>query len=504
MLDVMQGDIGNGSHAYMKLTPDVEVTIEERDCLEQGKPVERETMRPETYMAPVQEPIAEIELLQDASNVYASPNLYKPYRYKRTGDNVSYITSLWQDLDNCTESEALHALENSELPEPTFIVNSGGGVHIYWVLSYKLPAVNYSTSWRKVMHYIADKLKTGLPEGSAAIVDTRVIDIARVMRIPTSYNVKRECYSSFISFKPTLLYDFLGDFYTPYIQIPKEKSVKKPVFKRGYSKSSEDIYKDKPSKVNYYNQYMREDIVKLVKLRNGDVEGYRNSMLFYLYLLKETEQQTRYVNELFNQPLTEREVASILQSDCKEYPKRETVFKNLNVTEEEEKHLRCLTSEYTAQFKKDCIKDIDRMSKTIGQCEKQAKELYWGTYVNLSPRNQKEMEERTGIPVRTLQRYVRHKRGEKEFMEEKTRLIATLIEVASELIDTIALMVLEPSLSENLHKLQEKSEGLQKRVKALQNIVSNSPEVAAYMGQVEELEKKSAEIRDFTNRKKTA
>lgn len=510
MLDVMQGDIKRGSHAYMKLTPEVEVAIEERDCLEQGKLVEKETVKPETYLSPVEETIKEIELLQDASNVYASPNLFKPYCYKRNGENVSYITSLWQDLDNCTEAEAIQAIENSGVPTPTFIVNSGGGVHIYWVLSYKLPAENYSNSWRKVMHYIADKLKTGLPEGSTAIVDTKVIDIARVMRIPTSYNVNRECYSSFISFEPDLLYDFLGDFYTPYTQMLKEKSDRKPVLKRWYSKPSaegikgEDVYTDKPSRINYYNQYMREDIVKLVKLRKGDVEGYRNSILFYLHLLKETEKQILYVNDLFNPPLTAREVGAILESDYKNYPKRNTVFAALNITEEEERHMRCLTSEYTAQLKKECSEAIDRVSRTIGQCEKQAKELYWGAYVNESTRNQKEMEEYTGIPVRTLRSYKKYSRGENDFMEEKTRLIATLIEVASEVIDTISLLLLDPSLSENLHKLQEKATGLSERVKTLQRIIADSPEVTAYMEQIEELEKKSAEIRNFTNRKKTA
>ena len=52
MLDVMQGDIKRDSHAYMKLTPEVEVAIEERDCLEQGKLVEKETVKPETYLSP--------------------------------------------------------------------------------------------------------------------------------------------------------------------------------------------------------------------------------------------------------------------------------------------------------------------------------------------------------------------------------------------------------------------------------------------------------------------
>ena len=289
----------------------------------------------------------------------------------------------------------------------------------------------------------------------------------------------------------------------------KEKSDRKPVRKRGYSTPSEegikdeDVYTDKPSRINYYNQYMREDIVKLVKLRKGDVEGYRNSILFYLHLLKETEKQILYVNDLFNPPLTAREAGAILESDYKNYPKRNTVFAALNITEEEERHMRCLTSEYTAQLKKECSEAIDRVSRTIGQCEKKAKELYWGAYVNVSTRNQKEMEEYTGIPLRTLRSYKKYSRGVNDFMEEKTRLIATLIGVAYEVIDTISLLLLDPSLSENLHKLQEKATGLSERVKTLQRIITDSPEVAAYMEQIEELEKKSAEIRNFTNRKKT-
>ena len=52
---------------------------------------------------------------------------------------VRTVRVLWADLDHCTVEEALRRCEAAGLPRPSVIVNSGNGVHLYWLLGDPLP-----------------------------------------------------------------------------------------------------------------------------------------------------------------------------------------------------------------------------------------------------------------------------------------------------------------------------------------------------------------------------
>ena len=66
----------------------------------------------------------------------------------RKADNVSHLKSLFLDLDcgegkpYATQHEAIKALQEFcralRIPKPSVIVNSGRGVHVYWVLDLSL------------------------------------------------------------------------------------------------------------------------------------------------------------------------------------------------------------------------------------------------------------------------------------------------------------------------------------------------------------------------------
>ncbi len=115
----------------------------------------------------------------------------------RTATNVTGAYAFWGDIDcglnkavsgkgYINEDEALIALQEfckrACLPMPTFIIASGGGLHVYWVLdsfiscekwqSYaiKIKALNHALS------FLAD--------------DTRTADIASVLRMPGTLNHK--------------------------------------------------------------------------------------------------------------------------------------------------------------------------------------------------------------------------------------------------------------------------------------------------------------------------
>ncbi|GIW97575.1 MAG: hypothetical protein KatS3mg111_0908 [Pirellulaceae bacterium] len=47
---------------------------------------------------------------------------------------IRQVRTLWADIDDCSSREALARCRQSELPQPSAVVNSGHGVHLYWSL----------------------------------------------------------------------------------------------------------------------------------------------------------------------------------------------------------------------------------------------------------------------------------------------------------------------------------------------------------------------------------
>ncbi len=89
-------------------------------------------------------------------------------------DNCLTSKVIWADLDNVTYRQAMNRLEKTRLPYPTMVVNSGHGIHFYWVLKQ-----------RQGQQVKAINEKVAILLGS----DPKVTDISRVMRIPGSVNI---------------------------------------------------------------------------------------------------------------------------------------------------------------------------------------------------------------------------------------------------------------------------------------------------------------------------
>ena len=115
----------------------------------------------------------------------------------REAANAAGACAFWLDID-CGEEKAGagkgyatvdHAVvalsqfcENAGLPEPTHIVHSGGGLHIYWVLNAAIP--------RETWQAYARLLKA-VTKACGLLADaTRTADIASVLRLPGTLNHK--------------------------------------------------------------------------------------------------------------------------------------------------------------------------------------------------------------------------------------------------------------------------------------------------------------------------
>lgn len=103
----------------------------------------------------------------------------KPHGKRGTKADALYLTALWCDLDKVTTPIAL---ENTEL-KPTVIICTGGGFHGYWLLNAPLAITTTN----------APQIERALKGIALATKgDTKVAELARVMRLPNTVNTKPE------------------------------------------------------------------------------------------------------------------------------------------------------------------------------------------------------------------------------------------------------------------------------------------------------------------------
>ena len=110
----------------------------------------------------------------------------------RKADNVRHIKALFLDLDcgqgkpYSTQTDALTALsgfcKHYKLPKPTIAVNSGRGIHIYWVLNHP----HSREEWLPV----AERLKAACTEYKLDADPVVTADAARILRVPNTHNFK--------------------------------------------------------------------------------------------------------------------------------------------------------------------------------------------------------------------------------------------------------------------------------------------------------------------------
>ena len=121
-----------------------------------------------------------LEQLQEYQ-IFIDKNIYFGVysRRKRNGTATGCKTTgaLWLDFDNMNLQQVKESITKTELPSPSIYINSGHGIHTYWLLDKRTGAE--VTPILKAMTII-----TG--------ADTRATDKARIMRLPGSTNVKGE------------------------------------------------------------------------------------------------------------------------------------------------------------------------------------------------------------------------------------------------------------------------------------------------------------------------
>lgn len=285
------------------------------------------------------------ELDLTGENIYITLNtFFKPYRRLEC---IKELNALFIDLDyyktKFTKEQIIMNLEqdyfNKIIPSTNYIIDSGRGLALIWLIN-KVPSKALPL-WKAIEEYLYKQLK----EFGA---DRQALDATRILRVPGSVNSKSKTVVSIID-----EYDYIYDLreiqkeFLPELK-PKEK-------KKGRPKKVNYVYRERSL---YYARI--QDITKLCELRNYDLRGHREIILFLYryYLCSFTEdvekalEDVLELNSMFISPLKENEVIRATRSaeKCyldknKEYKyKNDTLIELLEITEVEETYMTTIIS----------------------------------------------------------------------------------------------------------------------------------------------------------------
>jgi len=145
----------------------------------------------QVFFETIEEVEAEVNsLVEKEYNAYFACAKYEK-KGRRDRENAKYFRSFWLDLDcgeakhYSTQQEALDDLHEFclelKLPKPT-LVNSGRGVHAYWILKQDIT----KEDWKPV----AETLKALCTKHSLVADPAVTADEARILRVPGTLNFK--------------------------------------------------------------------------------------------------------------------------------------------------------------------------------------------------------------------------------------------------------------------------------------------------------------------------
>ncbi len=349
----------------------------------------------------------------DKEDVYISMStFYKPMRRIET---IKELTSNYIDLDTYntkfTKTQILMNLEedyfNRIIPRPTLILDTGRGLLLIWCIE-RVPYMALPL-WKAIQEYFYNQLK----EFGA---DRKALDTTRVLRVPGSINSK-----SGTRVKILERYDYVYTLREIQREFLPDLDENRPK-KKGRPKKVVYVHRERSL---YQGRIL--DLVKLCELRNYDVKGHREIILFlyryYLCYFYEDEQKaledTLELNKEFIQPLGKREVIratgsaeKVFKSKDKQYKyKNETLIDILDISEYEQTHMKIIigkeeykrrNNEYNKKKYKRKLKELGKMTKQeeLNVLREKIKVLREKGLKN------KDIASNLNIPLKTLKRHI--------------------------------------------------------------------------------------------------
>ena len=266
-------------------------------------------------------------------SLYVSVNGFSGDR--RRLDSLRQINALFFDLDchgssrSQTDNAICNALEIiseavriEKLPRPTLTVDSGRGLHLYYVLNRSIPyrcsangPVNEKalSLFQLVQQKLSGTLSRLMEPIDSIDVDKKVFDFTRVSRVPGSFNPVAQRYARLLSSSDSY-YDLsklnakLGGF-AKHVVSPEMRHSTNALFSKKHGDDSPLL------------RSRLANVISLQTLRNFDCEGSRELMCFVFYNTavqlvgpNDASWQLCTFNSHFTQPLSQAELDSVVRS----------------------------------------------------------------------------------------------------------------------------------------------------------------------------------------------
>ena len=352
-------------------------------------------------------------------NTYVSQNTF--YRPQRRIENIKELRAIYIDIDcynsKYTKEAVKYFLENdlygSKIPAPNYLIDSGRGLY-YVILIKPVPSMAMPL-WYAVQRYIFNELKK-------FGADANALDPTRVLRIVGTLNSKSgTCVKVLDAHDYEYSLKEIQEEYLPEIS-QKKKS-------KGRPKKMVSLFTE------YSLYYSRvKDIAMICELRNYDVEGHRETILFlYRYFsacftedAEEALRRALELNAMFKKPLPENEVIQDTKSATRAYENRLYKYTNtklieiLDITLDEQQHFVTIISgkekyRRSADKQKEKKKAKRRNEKGLTQKQQELEDLKLRIIKLKNEGNKnKDISEKLDIPLKTLERHITKIRKNKE------------------------------------------------------------------------------------------
>lgn len=306
------------------------------------------------------------------------------------------------------------AVSDAEMPEPTAIVRTGGGYHLYWrIESIVSNSEVIRATWSKTEQEIVKRLTYyGADPGAA--------DIARVLRLPETKNWKYMTRP-----KVEVIYVNERNLYTMReireILFPNSK----PYVKYENQKKAERKSKKQAAKIylmnNAYNlnKTRMADLYRLIELRGNNPQGQRARIMYFAALVHahadfetDVEDVLWEINDMFNDPLPQGQMKAHIKyarkPELKERMRTNDFFiKWLQITEDEQRELKTIISKKEKR-RRQAVKKRKQYEPTMKR-NQTAKERRDERVLALRSEGytHKEIARKTGISISTITRIIR-------------------------------------------------------------------------------------------------
>ena len=316
-------------------------------------------------------------------NIYSSVNTF--YQPKRNFENLYNLNSLFCDIDCVVHDISIkHAYkelwklwDSGVIPEPSLVINSGRGLHVYWHLDNCYASTKNNISFVPTYQALLNRFAQKLAYLGA---DFKASEPSRVLGVPDTFNIKSNTQRKII--KPMIDLVERGILHQEDIRYKIIELANIYLEKREYREKSVTHERRKLKFNELTLAFSRmEDYKSLINMRNKARinEGYRNQLLYnyglenidYTKTKSNLNESLIEINGLFRKPLREREVIGVIKSLEKSKFKKirnQTIIEQLEISTQEQQIMKTLiereikVSRYVAK-KKQAIRNENGLTK---------------------------------------------------------------------------------------------------------------------------------------------